>query len=132
LIGVDGLRKAMAASKLALCLVRRQNRDGHCMRTFEIPAFGVCPLVERTPEHEELFGRDSRAAVAYFDNIPEMVATTRRLLAEEPERLRLANAAHALITGNEHTYGHRLLRIIESAGLQCAARPDVHRLKASR
>lgn len=127
LIDLGGLRKAMAASKLALCLVRRQNRDGHCMRSFEVPAFGACPLVERTPEHEELFGADGRAAVAYFDDIDQMVATARRLLADEPERLRLANAAHALITGHDHAYSHRLLRIVEVAGLQCPALPRANR-----
>jgi hypothetical protein len=120
LIDLGGLRKAMAASKLALCLVRRQNRDGHCMRSFEVPAFGVCPLVERTPEHEQLFGAEEHAAAAYFDDIPRMVAAARRLLADEPERLRLAAAAHSLITGHDHTYSHRLSRIVESVGFACA------------
>lgn len=126
LIGLEGLRKAMAASKLALCLVRRQNRDGHSMRSFEVPAFGVCPLVERTAEHEQLFGCGARAAVAYFDDIPQMVAVARRLLADDPERLRLANAAHALITGGGHAYRDRVLRIFALAGLECAA-PRVNR-----
>jgi spore maturation protein CgeB len=124
LIGIEGLRKAMAASKLALCLVRRQNRDGHAMRSFEVPAFGACPLVERTAEHEEFFGAGNPSPVAYFDTIPDMVATARRLLADEAERLRLANAAHALITGNDHAYRHRLLRIVESVGLPCPALPN--------
>jgi spore maturation protein CgeB len=124
LIGLGGLRKAMAASKLALCLVRRQNRDGHAMRSFEVPAFGACPLVERTPEHEELFGTGNPAAVAYFDTIPGMVATARRLLADEAERLRMANAAHVLITGNDHAYRHRLLQMVESVGLPSPALPN--------
>jgi hypothetical protein len=126
LIGLDGLRKAMAAAKLALCLVRRRNRDGHAMRSFEVPAFGVCPLLERTPEHEKLFGTNARAAARYFDSIPEMVTNARALLADEHERLRLANAAHALITGHHHTYGDRLARIVECLGLRCAV-PKVDR-----
>lgn len=113
LIPMAGLRKAMAASKLALCLVRRGNRDGHCMRTFEVPAFGVCALVERTAEHEELFGSGPDACVAYFDDIPGMVAVARRLLADEGERSRLAEAAHARITRGNHAYSDRLRRVIE-------------------
>lgn len=117
LIGMDRLRKAMAASKLAICLVRRLNRDGHAMRSFEAPAFGACPLMERTAEHEELFG----AAVAYFDDIPAMIAAARRLLQDDAERVRLADAAHALVTSRNHTYADRLLRVAESLGLECAA-----------
>jgi spore maturation protein CgeB len=119
LVPMEGLRKAMAASKLALCLVRRRNRDGHCMRTFEVPAFGACALVERTAEHEELFGAGSGAPVAYFDDIPGMVSAARQLVANEPERLRLAEAAHALVMRENHTYAGRLSRLVESMGLLC-------------
>jgi spore maturation protein CgeB len=121
LIGLEGLRKAMAAARLALCLVRRNNRDGHCMRSFEAPAFGACPLMERTDEHGALFGTGDRAVVAYFDDIPDMIRQARRLLADEPERRRLAAAAHAAIAGGGHTYSHRLSRILESVGLPCGS-----------
>jgi hypothetical protein len=75
--GMENIRKGMAAAKIALCLVRRQNRDGHAMRSFEVPAFGACPLMERTAEHEELFGTGDRAAAAYFETIPQMVDRVR-------------------------------------------------------
>src|SRR5690242_14840809 len=35
------VREAIAAAKVALCLVRRANRDGTCMRTFELAAIGA-------------------------------------------------------------------------------------------
>ncbi len=62
------LRHAIAASKVCLGLVRRANRDGHAMRSIEVPAAGGCFLVERTGEHEEIFGPDDEA-VTYFDDI---------------------------------------------------------------
>ena len=34
------LPKGISGARIALCLVRRSNRDGHCMRTFEVPAAG--------------------------------------------------------------------------------------------
>ena len=69
------LRHAIAASKVCLGLVRRANRDGHAMRSIEVPAAGGCFLVERTREHEDIFGPDGEA-VTYFDDIEGMVRET--------------------------------------------------------
>jgi len=41
-VNPEVVRNATAAAKVALCLVRRANRDGHVMRTFEIAATGTC------------------------------------------------------------------------------------------
>lgn len=104
---VRTLRKAIAGAKVVLCLVRRANRDGHTMRSFEIPAIGACMLTEDTEEHRELFGEEGRAVV-YFSTIPEMITKLRWLLAHPQERQRLADAAHQLVTGGRHTYKDRL------------------------
>jgi spore maturation protein CgeB len=101
------LRKAVGGANVALCLVRRANRDGHAMRSFEVPAIGACMLAEDTAEHRELFGAD-REAVVYFHSIGEMVDKTRWLVEQEQERRRLAQAAHRLISGGQHTYKDRL------------------------
>jgi hypothetical protein len=45
---VSELRRGIASCRIALCLVRHDNRDGHSMRTFEIPAVGACMIVEDT------------------------------------------------------------------------------------
>ena len=42
------IRRATASAKLAVCLVRRANRDGHVMRSLEVPATGTCMLAEDT------------------------------------------------------------------------------------
>lgn len=112
-IGVAELRKAIAASRSVLCLVRRANRDGHSMRTFEAPAVGAALLVEDTAEHREIFGEEGRA-VLYFRGVDEMVNKARRLAAGEQERRRLADAAHQLITGGPNTYQHRLNAVLET------------------
>jgi hypothetical protein len=105
------VREAVAAAKVALCLVRRANRDGVCMRTFEVPAMGGCMLVEKTAEHVELFGTEGQA-VLYFDAIPEMTEKTRWLLEHDTERERLRSAAHELIARGNHTYRDRLNSIL--------------------
>src|SRR5262249_22540618 len=57
-------RLATGSARIALNLVRRANRDGHTMRTFEIPACGGFMLAERTKEHEDLF--EEEREVGYF------------------------------------------------------------------
>lgn len=70
------VRKAAAAAKVSICLVRRANRDGHSMRTFELPAMKACMVVEDTPEHRNLFGPEGEC-VAYFNSAEELVRRSR-------------------------------------------------------
>lgn len=105
------LRQATAAARIALCLVRRANRDGHVMRSFEIPAIGACMLAEDTAEHREIFGPHGETVV-YFRSISEMIEKARWLLDRPAERQRLAAAAHARIVHGRHTYQDRLAEML--------------------
>lgn len=124
------VRAAVAAAKVALCLVRRANRDGSCMRTFEVPAMGACMLVEKTDEHIEILGPEGQA-VLYFDTIPEMIDKTRWLLEHETERHRLRDAAHRLIVGGEHTYRDRLTVMLQSANAARSMGMPIPRLQST-
>lgn len=106
------LRRSIAQASVALCLVRRANRDGHAMRSFEVPAMGGCMLVEDTTEHRALFGDDG-AAVRYFGDVDELLDATRWLLTHPGERQRLAAAAHRLVVSGGHTYRDRLAGMLE-------------------
>jgi spore maturation protein CgeB len=105
------LRRAVAHAKIALCLVRRANRDGHVMRTFELPAMGACMLTEDTAEHREIFGTEGEA-VLYFGSISEMIEKARWLVTHGAERKKLAANAHASITGGRNTYRDRLATML--------------------
>ena len=111
---ISELPKAIAGARIALCLVRRANRDGHCMRTFEVPAAGGCMLTEDTEEHREILGPDGEC-VLYFHQIDDMIIKARWLLENEVERARLAAAARTRIRTDSNTYKHRLLRILAEA-----------------
>jgi spore maturation protein CgeB len=113
---VSTLRNAIQSAKIALCIVRRANRDGHCMRTFEVPAIGTCMLTEDTAEHREIFGQEGDAVV-YFNNLAEMVQKTSWLLGHDEERKRLAENAHLLITNGKNTYQDRLSTIFSTANM---------------
>jgi hypothetical protein len=107
-------RLAMTGARVAPCLVRRSNADGHVMRTFEIPACGQFMIAERTEEHLELFEEGVHAA--YFDSAEELHDKTIYYLARDAERERMAKACHQLIAGGQHTYRDRLAELLAVAG----------------
>jgi spore maturation protein CgeB len=101
-----------ASAKVNLCLVRRANRDGHVMRSFEIAALGGCMLAEDTEEHREIFGPDG-AAVVYFRTARQAAERARSLIARPAERKRLSEAVRARISAGYHTYRDRLLSMLD-------------------
>lgn len=105
------LRRAVAGAKVSLCLVRRANRDGSSMRTFEVAAMGGCMLVEDTMEHRDLFG-DEGDAVLYFADEREMLDKTKWLVVNPNEVARLRAAVRALIEAKPNTYGDRLTQML--------------------
>jgi spore maturation protein CgeB len=107
----ETLRDLTAAAKVNLCLVRRANRDGHVMRSFEIGAAGGCMLAEDTDEHREIFGPEGEAVV-YFRHAEEAAARARALLCDLSERRRLAAGLHRRVVGGAHTYAHRLATML--------------------
>jgi spore maturation protein CgeB len=116
LAGPEVLRKATAAAKVVLCLVRRANRDGHSMRSYEGAALKSCMLVEDTAEHRDLFGPDDEA-VAYFRSRGEMIERARQLVADEARRRRLAEAAYRQIVSGANTYRDRLAAMLGRANV---------------
>ncbi len=105
---VDRIREETAKAKITLCLVRRANRDGHVMRSYEAAASGGCMLVEDTQEHRQIFGAENHC-VLYFNDMEQMVEKTRRLLSDSSERLRLRQKVYQKITTEKNTYKDRLL-----------------------
>jgi len=106
------VRKAIGGGATALCLVRRANRDGHSMRSFEVPAIGACMLVEDTEEHRQIFG-DAGQAVEYIASPDAAFERATSLLADRLERQRLSQSAHALIVSGHHTWRDRLHAMLE-------------------
>ncbi len=110
----ESLCAMTAAAKVNLCLVRRANRDGHVMRSFEIAALGGCMLAENTAEHREILGPDGEAVV-YFSTAREAAERARLLLADPAERARLSAAVRTRISRGAHTYRDRLVSILKAA-----------------
>lgn len=109
----QSFRFAMAGTRVAPCLVRGSNSDGHSMRSFEIPACGAFMLAERTEEHLELFDEDVHAA--YCTTPEELRDKARFYIAHEATRARIADAAHRLVTGRGHRYRDRVEELLSLA-----------------
>jgi spore maturation protein CgeB len=107
----DVFRKAHAGTKIGLCLVRKANRDGHTMRSFEIPACGAFLLTDRTDEHQEIF-REDRDAV-FFGDVTELKEKIRFYLNHEDLRNKIAETGNYLVHRRNDTYKARLLKIID-------------------
>ena len=110
--GQEAIRAASASAAITLCLVRRANRDGHVMRSYEAAAIGGCILAEDTPDHRALFGQDDEA-VRYFRSDSELVDAARGLLNDVDARLRLAKGLHERMQSRSDTYKHRLSAMLE-------------------
>jgi hypothetical protein len=110
----ETVARLTASSRINLCLVRRTNRDGHVMRSFEIAALGGCMLAEDTAEHRQIFGPDGEAVV-YFRTPEDAVARARALVADEAERARLSAVVRQRIVSGGHTYRDRLNEMLAAA-----------------
>ncbi len=111
---IGTLRRATSEAKVNLCLVRRANRDGQVMRSYEAAAVGACMLVEDTCEHRELFGDDGETVV-YFRTIDDMLARLKYLLDAPGERARLRQAVQQRVISGAHTYDDRLESMLRVA-----------------
>ena len=103
--------EAVAASAVALCPVRRANRDGHAMRSFELAAVRACILAEDTTEHRAIY----QDTVHYFSSASDIVPGVRALLGNPELRAELAAAAHQRITQGRNTYRDRLGSMLSEA-----------------
>lgn len=111
----ERIRDATRAAKVALCLVRRQNRDGHVMRSLEIAAIGACMLSEFTQEHAELFGSEGEC-VLYFRSHLEALKKLEWLVTHDEERKRLACNLRDRIVGQNNSYQDRLRQMLAAVG----------------
>ena len=105
-------------AKIVICLVRRANRDGHVMRSYEAAASAACMLVEDTMEHREIFGGDGECVV-FFNCNEQMISRARWLLDHPEERVRLRHAVYRrIVLEGKNTYSDRLRTILETIGMK--------------
>ena len=110
----EEVRSLTAQAAVNLCLVRRANRDGHVMRSFEIPACGGFMIAEESAEHREILGAEGECAL-FFSSPEEAAAKACRAIADAARRRTMAANAHNRITRGAHTYRDRLQYMLEAS-----------------
>ena len=87
----DAYTRAIHHGKVAMCFLRKMNRDQITQRSIEIPAMERPMLAEKTDEHDAHFV--DTAEYLGFTTRDDMLAKAKVLIADEPLRRRLAEAA---------------------------------------
>lgn len=101
----DEYQKAINATKINLCFLRKLNYDLQTDRSIEIPACGAFMLAERTDEHQRLFTEDVEAAFFDNHNPQELLEKVKYYLAHEEKRRAIAKAG--LLRCEQSDYSHQ-------------------------
>ncbi|MCC6146840.1 MAG: glycosyltransferase [Anaerolineaceae bacterium] len=104
-------RLATIGAKISLGLVRHANRDGHSMRTFEIPACGGFMLAERTEEHLAFFEEDKEAV--FFSSEEELLDKISFYLPHDKSRDKIRAAGLNRLHSSGYTYTNRVREILD-------------------
>ena len=105
------LRRLLSNTPCALALVRRANRDGHAMRSFEVAAMAAPVLAEDTEEHRRIYGKDGDL-VLYFDTLQSLCRKARWLLTNRQEGRFMGKRLHQAILQGNNTYADRLAAML--------------------
>ena len=107
------LRLAVRLAGCQVCMVRRANRDGHAMRSFEFPAMGAVPVLEDTPEHRSIF-RGPGFEPAFWHDTQTLVTACKRMLQDREAATEVGATASRAVREGNHTYSARLLTLREA------------------
>jgi len=108
----DDYARAICATQINLCFLRKVNRDLQTTRSVEIPACGGFMLAERTEEHLALFEAGKEAE--FFTDVQELIAKTKYYLTHPQERKRIADAGRERCLHSGYSNRERLRAVLHS------------------
>jgi spore maturation protein CgeB len=100
--------------KVALCFLRKINRDRITQRTMEIAAMGRPMLAEKTDEHDDHF-LDGEEYLG-FTTDEDLVAKARALLADAALRKRMGERGRERCLVSGYSSDERARQMVESMG----------------
>ena len=109
----EEFRQTIYGSKLNLGVVRRANKDGHSMRSYEIPACGGIGIYEDTSEHRDLF--KDYPDYGFFTSPTDLAEKCNWLIQHPVERENMRQLGIQTIMSGSNTYSDRIKTILEWA-----------------
>src|SRR3989344_1979028 len=103
--------KAINATKINLCFLRKINRDEVTSRSVEIPACGGFMLAEKTKRHLEFFKEGEEAV--FFDTNDELFKKIKYYLEHDEERKQIALNGRDRCIKSGYNHRTQLARIFE-------------------
>jgi len=113
-LGDYNYAKAITATDINLCFLRKVNRDLQTTRSIEIPACGGFMLAERTDEHLALFEEGKEAE--FFSSNDEMLGKINYFLANPDKRQRIAEAGRKRCIDSGYSNEDRLKVLLDLLG----------------
>ena len=122
----EELNLAYNGTEIAVNIHHSQFRAGTSLRTFAICGAGAFQLLDWRPGVERFLDPD--AEVVTYSTPEEFREKAIRYLADPVARQRIGRAGHQRVM-SEHTYAHRMARILSDSGL--VAQSDVGAVRLS-
>ena len=107
IFGIE-LSQVVSKSLVSLNILRKQDRESHNMKTFEIPAMGGLMLAERSLE-QNFFFPEGKACFMY-KNYKELIKKIEFIIANNEIASKIRKEGIKL--SKKHTYSHRLRFLI--------------------
>jgi len=107
--------KAINATKINLCFLRKINRDEVTSRSVEIPACGGFMIAERTKRHLEFFKEGEEAV--FFESQEELYDLIKKYLADNEGRKKIAEAGRKRVKQSGYNHRTQLLKILALIGI---------------
>lgn len=109
----DDYSKAINATKINLCFLRKINRDEVTSRSVEIPACGGFMIAERTKRHLEFFKEGEEAV--FFDNNNELYELIKKHLTDDEAREKIAESGRRRCVESGYNHRTQLQRMLSLA-----------------
>ena len=102
-VNFQNYSKLLKRSKLSLNILRKQNKNSHNMKTFEIPSMGGLMITNRTIEQNNYFPENEASLM--YSNINELKLKIRKINNSYKKFIKIQKKSYLIV--KKHTYIER-------------------------